>query len=161
MVTGFSQEKPCKNLLILFVKGKVKFTPIPKIFQISREWNNLSLIRFLTKFTEEYFYKYLWSIDLLMISLSNIQQNLQYCFYWWLHNFANIWPSDSKIFWKHFFYTNGQLNIQIIKIKIFLKKCASLQKDASLQRFSVLQKMCLYWWYHYLATTWSVESNGI
>ena len=142
-------------------KERSNLPPSPKFSKFLENGIICHLSVFLTKFTEEYFYKYLWSIDLLMISLSNIQQNLQYCFYWWLHNFANIWPSDSKIFWKHFLYTNGQLNIQIIKIKIFLKKCASLQKDASLQRFSVLQTMCLYWWYHYLATTWSIESNGI
>ena len=142
-------------------KGRLNLPPSPKFSKCLKNGIICHLSVFLTKFTEDYFYKYLWSIDLLMISLSNIQQNLQYCFYWWLHNFANIWPSNSKIFWKHFLYTNGQLNIQTIKIKIFLKKCASLKKDASLQRFSVLQKMCLYWWYHYLATRWSIESNGI
>ena len=142
-------------------KGRLSLPPSPKFSKFLENAIFCHLSVFLTKFTENYFYKYLWSIDLMMISLSNIQQNLQCCFYLWLHNFANIWPINWKIFWKHFLYTNGQLHIQTIKIKISLKKYASLQKDTSLQRFSVIQKTCLYWWCHYLATTWPIESNGI
>ena len=35
---------PCTNFLTLFVKEEVEFTPILKLFQISREQNIMSVI---------------------------------------------------------------------------------------------------------------------
>ena len=142
-------------------KERLNLPSSPNFFKFLENGIFCHLSVFLTKITEEYFHKYLWSGDLLMINWSNVQQNLQNCFYWWRHNFANMWPINSKIFWKHFLYTKGQLHIETtLKIKISLKKCICLQKHTSLQRFSVIQKMSLNWC-HYLATPWPIKSNEI
>lgn len=56
LIKCLSQQKPCENLLTLFVKEEVKFIPISKFIE-KGIFCRLSFLAMGTKFIQEYFHK--------------------------------------------------------------------------------------------------------